>query len=416
MKPMNFDLLRPHQQRGTIAMQKHRKGQIIVPTGGGKTLKMIYDALRELQSETPQTIVVVAPRILLAEQLSCEFLEHITNAEVMHVHSGETHHYSTTKPADIVVHTGMCLAAGKHQLIFTTYNSLNRLQAAEIDVDTIYFDEAHNSVQRHFFPATEYFAANARRCYFFTATPKHSLAVGKAGMNDSAVYGQVICKVPAPELVAGGFIVPPKVIVKQLEMVQGKQTNYDRDAANLLETIDDNEVSKILICAKATKQIVSLVSETDFCSELESRGFSWMYITAKTGAVIDGKKVNREVFFDTLSAWGKDNDKKFVVLHHSILAEGINVSGLEAVLFLRNMDFIGISQTIGRCIRLHHDDAKGLREGSIQPGNLGQYTKSFGLVCVPVYSKVGITTAKAVQSVVDTIFQKGEPAISVVRR
>jgi hypothetical protein len=141
-----------------------------------------------------------------------------------------------------------------------------------------------------------------------------------------------------------------------------------------------------------------------------------MYITAKTGAVIDGQKVNREVFFDTLSAWGKDNDKKFVVLHHSILAEGINVSGLEAVLFLRNMDFIGISQTIGRCIRLHHDDAKGLRDGRIQPGNLGQYTKSFGLVCIPVYSKVGITTARAVQSVVDTIFQKGEPAISVVRR
>ena len=408
--------LRPHQERGVAAMQQHNKGQIIVPTGGGKTLKMIYDCLRELQSETPQTIVVVAPRILLAEQLSSEFLEFITDAEVLHVHSGETHHVSTTKPADIAVHAGMCAAANRHQLIFTTYNSLNRLQAAEIDVDTIYFDEAHNSVQRHFFPATEHFAANARRCYFFTATPKHSLAVGKPGMNDAAVYGQVICKVPAPELVQGGYIVPPKVIVKQLEMVQGKQTNFDRDAANLLETIDDNKVGKILICAKATKQIVSLVSETDFCAELEQRGFSWMYITAKTGAVIDGKKVNREVFFDTLSAWGKDNDKKFVVLHHSILAEGINVSGLEAVLFLRNMDFIGISQTIGRCIRLHHDDAKGLREGSIQPGNLGQYSKSFGLVCIPVYSKVGISTARSVQAVVDTIFEKGEPAVSVVRR
>ena len=415
MKPMQIQL-RPHQERGVAAMAEHDKGQIVVPTGGGKTLKMIYDALRELQSETPQTIVVVAPRILLAEQLSAEFLEFITNAEVLHVHSGETHHVSTTKPADIVVHAGMCAAAGKHQLIFTTYNSLNRLQAAEIDVDTIYFDEAHNSVQRHFFPATEHFAANARRCYFFTATPKHSLAVGKPGMNDAAVYGQVICKVPAPELVEGGYIVPPKVIVKQLAMVTGKQTNFDRDAENLLETIDDNKVGKILICAKATKQIVSLVTETDFCFELEQRGYSWMYITAKTGAVIDGKKVNREVFFDTLSAWGKDNDKKFVVLHHSILAEGINVSGLEAVLFLRNMDFIGISQTIGRCIRLHHDDAKGLRDGSIQPGNLQQYTKSFGLVCIPVYSKVGISTAKAVQSVVDTIFEKGEPAISTVRR
>jgi len=408
--------LRPHQERAVAAMQKHNKGQVIVPTGGGKTLKMIYDALREFQSQTPQTIVVVAPRILLAEQLSSEFLEFITDpmVRVLHVHSGETHHESTTSPAGI--YDWAVQTYKRNRIIFTTYNSLQRIQQADIHVDTIYFDEAHNSVQRNFFPATEHFAANADRCYFFTATPKHSVTVGKPGMNDVDVYGQVICKVPAPELVEGGYIVPPKVVVKQLEMVTGKQTNFDRDAANLLETIDDNNASKILICAKATKQIVSLVSETDFCAELEQRGFSWMYITAKTGAVIDGRKVNREVFFDTLSAWGKDNSKKFVVLHHSILSEGINVSGLEAVLFLRNMDFIGISQTIGRVIRLHHDDAKGLRDGLIQPGNLGRYSKSFGLVCIPVYNKVGISTARAVQSVVDTIFTKGEPAVSVVRK
>ena len=413
MIPMKLNP-RPHQIRGDLAMQKHSKGQLIYPTGGGKTLNMIMDCLRELQSETPQTIVVVAPRILLAEQLSSEFLEFITNAAVFHVHSGETHHESSTHPR--AIRKWVDANADNHRLIVTTYNSLSRLQVADIAVDTIYFDEAHNSVQRHFFPATEHFAANTQRCYFFTATPKHSLTPSKPGMNDADVYGQVICKVPAPELVEGGYIVPPKVIVKQLAMVTGKQTNFDRDSENLLETIDENKVGKILICAKATKQIVSLVSETDFCSELEQRGFSWMYITAKTGAVIDGKKVNREVFFDTLSAWGKDNDKKFVVLHHSILAEGINVSGLEAVLFLRNMDFIGISQTIGRCIRLHHDDAKGMRDGHIQPGNLSQYSKSFGLVCIPVYSKVGIATARAVQSVVDTIFEKGEPAISTVRR
>ena len=407
-------LLRPHQERGVSAMAEHKKGQIVVPTGGGKTLKMIYDALRELQSETPQTIVVVAPRILLAEQLSSEFLEFITNAKVFHVHSGETHHESSTRPYEI--RQWVESNHSHHKLIITTYHSLSRLVAAEIDVDTIYFDEAHNSVQRHFFPATEHFSANARRAYFFTATPKHSLAVGKPGMNDAEVYGQVICKVPAPELVDGGYIVPPKVIVKQLPMVTGKQTNFDRDATNLLETIDDHQVGKILICAKATKQIVALVSETDFCQELNERGYSWMYITAKTGAVIDGRKVNREVFFDTLSAWGKDNSKKFVVLHHSILAEGINVSGLEAVLFMRNMDFIGISQTIGRVIRLHHDDASKLRSGAIQPGALDQYTKSFGLVCIPVYSKVGISTARSVQAVVDTIFELGEPAISVVRR
>jgi len=67
-------------------------------------------------------------------------------------------------------------------------------------------------------------------------------------------------------------------------------------------------------------------------------------------------------------------------------------------------------------IRLHHDDAKGLRDGAIKPGNLSQYGKSFGLVCIPVYSKVGISTARSVQTVVDTIFHKGEAAVSVIRR
>jgi len=387
--------LRPHQHRAVAAMQKHNKGQVIVPTGGGKTLKMIYDTLRLFQSETPQTVVVVAPRILLAEQLSSEFLEHIKTVAVLHVHSGETHHISTTNPTEIY---NWSRRAYKHQLIFTTYNSLQRIVDAEIDVDTIYFDEAHNSVKRNFFPATEHFSANADRCYFFTATPKHSITINKPGMNLPEVYGQVICQVPAPELVDGGYILPPKVVVKQLPMVKDRQVVFERDAENLLETIDDQSVKKVLICGRTTKQIVGLVSESDFCSQLQQRGYSWMMITSKTGAVIDGKKVDREKFFDTLNAWGKDSSKRFVVIHHSILSEGINVSGLEAVLFMRNMDYIGISQTIGRVIRL------------------GDESKKFGLVCVPVYDKVGISTARSVQAVVDTIFQKGEPAVSVVRR
>jgi len=405
--------LRPHQQRALDALAKHLKGQVIIPTGGGKTNVGIFDAMREFLKENSQTIVVVAPRILLAEQLSSEYLEFITNASVLHVHSGETHHQSTTRPNEI---RNWVDQTRGNKLIFTTYNSLQRLQQADIHVNTIYFDEAHNSVQRNFFPATEHFAATADRCYFFTATPKHSATVSKPGMNDGSVYGQVICSVPAPELVEGGFIVPPKVVVQQFEMLGKGQIVADVDCENLIATIDAQEVGKVLICSKATKQITALVSQTDFCTQLEDRGYSWMYITSKTGAVIDGKKVNREVFFDTLSAWGKDNDKKFVVLHHSILSEGINVSGLEAVLFMRSMDYIGISQTIGRVIRLHKEDAAALSSGRIAPGALQDYTKAFGLVCIPVYSSVGISTAKKVQAVVDLVFQQGQPAISVVKR
>ena len=54
---------------------------------------------------------------------------------------------------------------------------------------------------------------------------------------------------------------------------------------------------------------------------------------------------------------------------------------------MRNMDFyIGISQSIGRVIRL------------------GDRQKTFGLICVLVYDKVGISTSRSVQAVVDTVF------------
>jgi len=382
--------LRPHQQTAVDAMLKHDKGQVIIPTGGGKTICMIEDAKKQFDQVGSTTIVVVAPRILLAKQLCKEFLEVIDNAAVYHVHSGETEHFSSTKPA--LIHNWH-RQAYRNQMIFTTYHSLEKIVQSGISIDTIYFDEAHNSVQRNFFVPTEFYSRHARRCYFFTATPKHSVTPKKPGMNDSRVYGQVICNVPAPKLVEQGYILPPVVRLTQLPQGDFKQS----DSQNLLDTIDDNTAEKILIAARSTKQIVRLVSQSDFTFQLEQRGYNWMYITSKTGAIINGQKVTRDEFFKTLNAWG-ESDTRFVIMHHSILSEGINVKGLDAVMFMRNMDYIGISQSIGRVIRL------------------GGAQKTFGLVCVPVADKVGISTARSVQAVVDTVFEKGEPAVSIVRR
>ncbi len=394
--------LRLHQQEVLDVIKLQSKGQIIVPTGGGKTMCMIEDAKRQLRSTViptqrkliQQVIVVVAPRILLAEQLSADFLEHITNVNVVHVHSGETHHLSTTKPEVIKNY----IKGKGHTLIFTTYHSLHKIQEAEIDVNTIYFDEAHNSVQKNFVEPTEYFSMYANRCYFFTATPKHSKTPFKIGMNDEDIYGKVLVNVPAPQLVEQGVILPPKVTIKKIDVVDDSRFKHEHDCDHVVSTIDEIDTDKVLICARSTKQIVSLVSQSDFCIELRNRGYSWMFITAKTGAVVDGKKVDREKFFNTLNEWGKDDTKRFVVLHHSILSEGINVRGLEAAIFLRNMDYITISQTIGRVIRK------------------GNESKTYGLISVPVYDRVGISTSRKVEAVVDTIFNKGEPAISTITR
>ena len=388
-----------------------------MPTGSGKTLCMIFDAMREYRSDT-KTIMVVAPRILLTQQLSSEFLEvfglypELHPIKVLHVHSGETEHYSTTDPSRISVWaTNNC---AYNQIIFTTYHSLDKVEKSGINVDTIYYDEAHNSVQRNFIDAVEYFSFYSERCFSFTATPKHSSVSHRIGMNDDFVYGDVIYQLPAPELVDGGYILPPQVVVKKLP--SNNVSIPDRDCEHLYTSIVEEGAKKVLVSASATRHIVDLVEQTDFADIMKGLGYSLMYVTAKTGAYIDGNKVDRDSFFETLSEWGRDDDKKFIVIHHSILSEGMNVSGLECVIFMRNMDYITFSQTIGRVIRLHHNDAENIRDGKLIAGDTSSYQKPFGLLVVPVHSQVGINTARRLQEVVDTIFVEGQPAISVMKK
>ena len=138
-------------------MWQNDKGQVIIPTGGGKTICMIDDAITNMEvRHHGQTFVVVAPRILLAEQLCKEFLELLDtthNAHVMHVHSGDVEFFHTTNPEQIHLFANTARTAGENCIIFTTYHSLHRVQEADIEVNTIYFDEAHNSVfSRNFLP------------------------------------------------------------------------------------------------------------------------------------------------------------------------------------------------------------------------------------------------------------------------
>ena len=97
-----------YQQRAVSALSNTTKGKIFIPTGGGKTLVMMTDAKNRIEkSNQLVTIVVVAPRILLANQLSDEFEKFLGDEKqiiISHVHSGETHNYSKTQSDKIATH------------------------------------------------------------------------------------------------------------------------------------------------------------------------------------------------------------------------------------------------------------------------------------------------------------------------
>ena len=407
--------LRTHQLEILEVMKHTSKGQIIVPTGGGKTLCMIKDAERilfNLGTRGDKTIVIVAPRILLAEQLSEEFLKIIKNVSVLHVHSGETDHKSTTKIEDIYYWNK---GTKGHKLVFTTYHSLRRVRESNIDVDTIYFDESHNATQINFVKEVEWFSNNTTRCYFFTATPKHSLSPNKVGMNFEPIFGKEIVSVPAPRLINQGYIIPPKV--KSVKYSNHYGDTHVRDNETLINILqNEDNMEKVLVTAKSTRDISNLITQTDFQLKCHSLKYNVLWITSKFGAIINGVKVSRDKFFKIMNEWGANPDKKFIMFHHSILSEGISVSGLTSCILMRNLDYITMSQTIGRVIRLHKEDIKNIDSGNLKPCDFDGYKKPFGKMFVPVYNNVGISTERRLQTVVDTIFNKGEPAVSVVRK
>lgn len=394
-------------------MTRHQFGQIIAPTGSGKTLMMIYDAIRRMrEASTPQTIVVCAPRILLAEQLSSEFLEFIDDANVLHVHSGETHHKNTTNPEVIAAWDKI---VDNHKLIFTTYNSLRRLNESEIDIDIAYYDEAHNAVRTDFFDSVA--SCNATNYYYFTATPKHRRSSLGTGMNNKIVFGQIISNVPAPELVARGSILRPTIDIHEVDYERQKGLNAADNDHNILidmiDGLDSRNAQKVLVASPSSKVLWQMLSRTTVLTDLAERGYDVLHITSKYGAYVNGTKVNRETFFDTFNSWGQIPEKKFIIFHYSILSEGINVHGLTHTILLRNLPIVEMAQTIGRVIRLNKDDAKDISCGKIEAGNFEMYRKPTGFVTVPVFKNYGKKTQRCLEEVIDTIFVKGQPAIDI---
>ena len=410
--------LRPHQQRAFHAMQANNAGQIIVPTGGGKTYIMIADAKKHLRDSGSQTIVVVAPRILLANQLCEEFMEqiHHRDVHVCHAHSGETHYFSTTKADKIALFNNTARTAGENCIIFTTYHSLHRIVESGIDIDTIYFDEAHNGTAKGFFPSIFATAQYAERRYYFTATPKTGRGVSVArGMNNTDVWGGVLCNVPAQELIASGAIVPPKVVPFETNRIRTKHNAHDVDADNLkdmFEQLDVFQRPKVLVSAPSSKVLGNMLGQTDILEYFKNKGYDVMHITSKFGAIINGTKVGREEFFQTLQSWGADDTRKFVIFHYSILSEGINVPGLTHTILLRNLPIIEMAQTIGRVIRVHKDDRAAVAAGEIPAGAFHLYKKPEGIVTMPTGYKMGNAIATRLQSVVNQIFMEGRPPLA----
>ena len=244
----------------------------------------------------------------------------------------------------------------------------------------------------------------SNHCYFFTATPKNA-------MNNSEVYGSNIISISAPELMSAGTILSPKVETYEFDEVRTKENASNIDADNIINivlSITDTEAPKILVAAPSTKIIWEVLSHTSLSRDLVEMGYVIMHITSKHGAYINHKKVSREVFFDKLVSYGKDNNQKLIVFHYSILSEGINCPGLTHCIMLRNLPVIEMLQTIGRVIRVSQEDRSAMQDNTLAVGQYSLYKKPYGKIIIPVSQGYGANIAKRMQMIVDAVFVQGQ--------
>ena len=282
-------ILRPHQQQILDALQCNSKGIITCPTGGGKTLAMITDSRRFL---TPgNVVVVVAPQLLLSQQLFSEFDKHLVDVNFMHRQiSSEPKTFQRDRaalkfritppksPTTIIEEIRdtyrIAQKAEKPLILFVTYDSLERIVSSMIPVSVVYYDEAHNAtssdVKSNRFNAVKYLSAHAERNYFFTATPRYSVSrsVEGPGMDNVSVYGENIINVDFNGLVKQGVIVKPCLHLLKSDANLDTMDEVSVNFKTIKEVVDHYETSKehsdtnhkILFCTQGTKAINDLLA------------------------------------------------------------------------------------------------------------------------------------------------------------
>jgi len=399
----------PYQERILQAKKENNKGILVAGTGAGKSYTMGW-SIKERITAGDSIIVIIAPRILLAQQLFKSIDSLIgKSATFQHlfVYSGEAIqreekeltseqildvHFSTTSIHKIQEEKERAIRNNVPLILMTTYHSLERVIKSDISIDTAYLDEVHNAVSLEFSKPVKQLSQIAERMYSYTATPKKTDSTKGRGNNNEEVYGKVICEGAAKELIEAGAIVPPKINYLYSHINASDVDNVLLTLGIIKQTFEHYEEyhshlnHKILFACDGTETIHQLQTQTDLVKWAQQNNIDTFITTSNYGDWVNGVQLkSRKEFLERLQEYGGDPNRKIAILHYSILSEGIDVPGLTGCVPLRNMNSITLTQTIGRVLRMLSIDRRAISEELVKAGDINSYVKGYGLVTVPIH-------------------------------
>lgn len=416
-----FERLYDYQKEAVKPTLFYNRGIVCMPTGVGKTFcqaSMIANDIAQNPSQF-RIYVVNAPRILLSYQLLKEVYGFLIDLDIearyMFVHSGgatderelELVRKNSTVPFSQIgasintAEIGRMMTKAKNQnlplIFFSTYNSADKIEIARREsritqpVSMVLNDEAHYLVQEQFHDILT--TLPAPRCYFFTATMIQTPSDRGRGMNNEELYGKVLYQMLPIEAIALGKMVRPRLHIVTTDGVYNTD-DYNRSLNKIIKDSFEqhenvltatNQCPKLLISTKGTQDIRDFVNNSPEYLMLRNADVDIYAVssTEEVGNQINGVRVRRQEFLKRLKADGETPDKKLIVLHYDILAEGIDVSGFTGIMPLRTLNKSKFLQTYGRSARPDKQDRIKLDTGEITVDDLDKLNKPYSYIIIP---------------------------------
>ena len=421
---MIIESLYDYQQEALKAAIFEKKGKIILPTGTGKTrIQAALIAINILMNGAKfEMYIINAPRIMLSYQLLREVYSFIIRfgieARYMCVHSGgqadilelekirELANYDleeSIKYSDFSSGTSidaikeMISKASTQKLpliFFSTYNSADKIEFSifgEKKIEIVVNDEAQYLVQERFYDIHKILKPN--RCFFFTATEKHSDSDDGRGMNNEKIFGKTLYIMTPIDAILKGKMVRPRMHFVHLknQKIEFNKEEFQNSVPILIEEsfyqhqyATRGITPKMLISVTGTKDMLKFWKSENYES-LRNMGINIYMVSSneEIGNNINGEMTSRQDFLKRLKKDGEDYSKSLIVLHFDILAEGIDVSGFTGIMPLRELSDSKFYQTYGRAARLDPRDRKKVEEGKLDPKTTDGFIKKFAWVIIP---------------------------------
>jgi superfamily II DNA or RNA helicase len=418
---------RQHQKKSIEATRANNNGQIILPTGTGKTRIQVHihaeDMLNKSKDNKTGVYVIAAHRLLLCTQLMAELREMCLKCKlpinVLYIGSArhddkdvydeyfkegvDSSNYTSEDTTDLDVvrkFYDKTKDQGRHLIIVSTYHSFHRMAAIpRIDICT--YDEAHTTIQDNFTENILKVMPNIKRNYFFTATPR--VRGEDKGMNDESFYGEVIYSTSPLEMVEAGEILRPKLhlinIAKKNEVIENsdlcmllktvQEAYYEhKDRLKKESAFPDKIGAKLLLSLHGSDEIKALQDSLEFKEWCEKYGIKFFAFSSKWGSVEDFEtNTSRKKVYENMKNIKDEDDCIFA--HIDILTEGIDLPAITGIVLFRFLNKARLLQTLGRGLRLLKEDRINFYKGliKISTEEPGKYIKPTAYLILPLHFK-----------------------------